>query len=1036
MKKKLISLIILLFTIILLTPTDAVGQKNLHISGWVYGDGSENSDIKVLIMKDTTVKDTRKVLQSGTFFAAVPLDSGYFVKFVKPAHIPQIISIQEKVNYVSPKDTNYSLKDVRIKLFRPYDSIPTPEFDNAVGMISYLNDSDKFIIKINPIVEKTDTKLKNKREADELYLKKYQPIFDEKIWKAIKEANAGNFDKAEVLLSEAKQLFPNNGSVGLKKQEIDKMKRSVAERIRQDKINIYRTIITKADNEFKVQNYDQAKNLYVQAQSIRPEEQYPSYMLKRIDEFIGIKETKQMDVLKVAEYYERTIRQGDSLMNLKKYNQAKLLYQKAIRLNRSENYAKSKIILISTLIGDENKTLTDSLNSEKKYANMILLAENAYKAGNLTDAISLYRNSLKFKPDSKYPNEQIKKIEDLQAQKKSHLQTTNEIEQKYQQLIKDADFYLTYKKIADAEGLYNEALKVKPTDAYVTKKLNEINQLKKEKAEIEHTNNRKEEQYADLIKAADSFFTSENYKEASKFYTNASQIKAIEPYPKSQLLKINEILKEQEKNKNIEIAYKNAIELADKALERKDYYDAKNLYKDALYKKNGDQYANNKLAQLNDIISKLEKSNQENINKQIAFSNAIAKGELKIRNGNLAEAKIAFEQAKEMGINTNFCIERISNVQNLIDEENKNKEEAKKREEKYKLTIVSGDEAFNSKNYTKAKEAYLRAIELQFNDPYPRDRINEIENILNKNLETELNQKNRENAINEALSSGDSAYAQKKYFEASIFYKRASSLKKNDESIKNKLSKTISMLEEEKKIDFEARKKEKDFNNMIFQAENLILVQNYDEAIRLLEESQKFNPSSPLPKEKIIEAKNLIERKQKQKEDEIKDNLIMAEKALSENDFRVARYYFSQVLNLKQDSKEAIEKLKELDKLDGIKKKETKVKAFAEAIDEAKKAYNMKELNVAEYYYTRALEINPDDQSPTEMIEKIKADKAALQQKNIDDTYTDYIKSGNNAIESKDYGAAITYFTKAKNLKPLEPYPDQKIIEVKKLIAR
>ena len=386
---------------------------------------------------------------------------------------------------------------------------------------------------------------------------------------------------------------------------------------------------------------------------------------------------------------------------------------------------------------------------------------------------------MKFKPDSKIPDERIKKIEEIQAQKNSKAQTAKEIEQKYQQLIKDADFYLSYKKIADAENLYNEALKVKPTDQYVNKKLNEINLLKKENAEKEHLNNRKEEQYDDLIKTADNFFKIDSLGLATKFYTQASQIKPIEPYPKSQLLKISEKIKELEQKRNIENSYKNSIELADKAFERKDYYEAKNLYNDALFKKNGDLYASGKISKLNELIKESEKNNQECINKQIAFSNAMAKGELKIKNGNLTEAKLAFGQAKEMGVNTNFANDRINEVQKLIEDDIRNKEEIKKREEKYKLTILSGDEAFKTKNYSKATEAYLRAMEQQFNEPYPRDRINEIENILNQILQSELNQKSKENAFNSAIISGDSAYAQKKYFEASIFYKRANSLKKN-----------------------------------------------------------------------------------------------------------------------------------------------------------------------------------------------------------------------------------------------------------------
>jgi len=1017
-------------------PSVAFGQKILQLSGTISAANDQYSDVRVFVLKDTSIVDTRKVLQGGIFFAEIKVDSSNMIKVSKKNHIPQIFKIINDERADLKLDTQYILKDVRIKLFEYYDSIPVPEFDQPVGSIKFLPDSNKYTLSLDPIVEATYKKLKAKKDADELYYKTYKPIFDEKIGQSTKEALLGNMEAAMNLLHEAKLLFPKNPLTTAKAKEYERMKRAVLEKNRLEKTNMYRTIINKADAEFNVQNYDQARNLYVQAQSIKPEEQYPSYMMKRIEEFIGIKETKQMDVLKIAEYYERTTHQADSLLKLKQYAQAKLLYQKAIRLNRTETYAKSKLATIASIIGEENKQVSDSLSNEKKYASTIALADNALKAKNYTDAIGLYRNSLSFKPKESYPADQIRKIQEIQIKNNEQTQTQKEIDQKYQQLIKDAEFYLGYQKLSEAENLFNEALKVKPTDPFIKSKIQEIKNLKQLQLDKEHITNRKEEEYTDFIKTADSYAKFENYKEAIRYYNSAVQLKPIEPYPKSQLIKINEIIKEQERKLKLENSYKNSILLADKAFEKKEYYDAKNLYIDALFQKHEDQYAKEKISKLNSLIQELEKTTRESNEKQIAYSNAISKGELNIRNNNLTEAKLAFQQAKDLGINTKYANDRINDIEKQIKDESNLKEEQKKREEKYKLTLLGGDESFKAQNYAKAKECYSRAMEMQFNDSYPRDRINEIENIMNLKLQSDLDQKSKETAFQSAVSSGDSSFANKRYFEASLFYKRANSLKKTDESVASKLQKAETLVEEEKKKEFERKKKEKDFSNLIFQAENLILIQNFEEAIRVFEEAQKMNPSSPTPKERIAEARSLIEKKQKQKEDELKDNQIMAEKALSENDFRVARFYFEKIIQLNKDNQEAIKKLKEFDKLEEIKKKETKVKAYAEAIEEGKKAYQIKELNVAEYYYSKAMEINPDDQSPTEMIEKIKSDKAALRQKTIDDTYTDYTSSGNKAIETKDYGAAISYFSKAKALKPLEPYPDQKIIEIKQMIAK
>ena len=91
------------------------------------------------------------------------------------------------------------------------------------------------------------------------------------------------------------------------------------------------------------------------------------------------------------------------------------------------------------------------------------------------------------------------------------------------------------KKYVEAKNSYNQALGVKPTEAYPKNRIGEIELIL---ASIKAN----EEKYSTLIASADTKFNNKDYENSKSEYTQASLIKPNESYPKQRIAEIDAIL--------------------------------------------------------------------------------------------------------------------------------------------------------------------------------------------------------------------------------------------------------------------------------------------------------------------------------------------------------------------------------------------------------------------------------------------------------------------------------------------------------------
>jgi len=348
-----------------------------------------------------------------------------------------------------------------------------------------------------------------------------------------------------------------------------------------------------------------------------------------------------------------------------------------------------------------------------------------------------------------------------------------EIEAKYKNAVSKADQALAAQNYKAAKDAYNEALAVKPSEAYPKTKIAEIDKTIADNAAKEKSAKEKElnDKYNAAIAKADKLLGTKDYAGAKTAYNEALAVKSAEQYPKDKIKEIELALadiaaKEKAdkdklaKEKEINDKYAAAISKADAAMFTKNYDIAKLAYNEALTLKPTEQYPKEKVAAIDKLIAEnLEKdkaakekaeaeaaekariakekadaeaAEKERIAKEKAIADAAAAEKAKLAkekaDAEAAEqARIAKEKAEaDAALKEKLAKEKAA--AEAAEKERIAKEEEKKAfERKYKQVLSKGDSAFVAKDFEKAKKAYNEAIELKPEDDYPKNKLKEID---------------------------------------------------------------------------------------------------------------------------------------------------------------------------------------------------------------------------------------------------------------------------------------------------------------------
>ncbi|MEQ8323125.1 MAG: hypothetical protein RH916_00450 [Vicingaceae bacterium] len=508
----------------------------------------------------------------------------------------------------------------------------------------------------------------------------------------------------------------------------------------------YDGLIAEGDRAFGSKDWSNAKSLFTQAQSILPNETYPSEQLKAIDQAIATEEALAAEAEKQAAEaekqakYNEFISQGDASFKAEDWESARNAYNGAKSVKPSESYPNDQLKAIDQAIAAAaalaTKSELDAARREREanYLSKIAEGDAAFKGKDWDVARSAYKAAQAIKTDETYPEEQLAALEEAvaaeaalaaQMEKESAIQERNK---KYQLAIDAADKAFRSEAWEDAKTNYNEALAIKSGETYPIDQLKLIDEKIANQGE-----SAKREEYEAYISTADRAFKAKDWTSAESNYKSAQAILPNEDYPANQLARIAETLSKQQSialAKENEEKYRQLIGDADQLYAVEDWQASKMKYKEALSVKAEEVYPKNQIALIEEKIA--EKQNAS-ANKESTYKELISEADLAFGKQSYNQAKSAYEKALAVKANESYPKQRIAEIQKILDEKEAalslQNEESKKKED-YRNMISKADSEFNSKDYQSAKRDYRSALGILPEETYPKNKISEIDKLL------------------------------------------------------------------------------------------------------------------------------------------------------------------------------------------------------------------------------------------------------------------------------------------------------------------
>jgi len=554
----------------------------------------------VLLLEDGNKTDEIVTPGNGDFSFSLSFNHEYIVVISKTGHASKKVSIS----------TNNIPEGTFEKKFVPVIEFDVELFEKIEGLdVSIL---DKPIAKWifdtgeNQFVHDAAYTKSIKAEADKLR-KELQIKFEEKYREVMTYAeqnfNDKNYHDAKALYQEALGYKPKDKKASARIKEIDAILISISRDKGKQKDEKYQKILTQGDAEFANKNYHSAKTAYMEALTIKAFEQYPKDKIKEIE---------RIQKANTNAKYEGFIKKADAAFANKEYQNAKTLYRSAQNIKPNEPYPKQKIKEIYDMVIAMADYDVDKKDKTKLYKFQLAKADQAYADKEYQIAKSFYRDALKTKPAKKYPKSRIKQIDEILA-KRFKLQ-----QDKYDEVIAQADTEFNAKNYAAAIRKYQEALTILPNAKYAKEKIREIERI---------TARSESEIYDKLITEADILYINKDYLKAQEKYKSSLRIKSNEKYPENMLVLIENIMdankkRELAKSKEeadilaLEERFNTAIANAEKASNSQFYPSAIRHYKEALSIKPEEKWVADKIKMIEGIlqsvraeITRLEKEN-------------------------------------------------------------------------------------------------------------------------------------------------------------------------------------------------------------------------------------------------------------------------------------------------------------------------------------------------------------------------------------------------------------------------------------------
>ena len=928
------------------------------------------------------------------------------------------------------------------------------------------------------------------KKAAEEAAAKLKAEYDQMISDADAAFNNGEYETAKGIYQQASAKMPDESYPKDKIKECDSQLGALAK-----KEEAYQKEIEKADKYLSEQKYGEAKTGYESALAIK-DDAYPKEKIKEIEDKLAsdaaaaeaAKKAEEEAKAKLKAEYDKLIADADAAFGGNDYSGAKGLYEQAALKMPDESYPKDKIKECENHLGALAK-------KDEAYQKEIEKADKYLSEQKYGDAKAGYEAALAIKDES-YPKDKIKEIEEklasdaaaAEAAKKAEEEAKAKLKVEYDQMISDADAAFNNGEYETAKGIYEQASLKMPNESYPKDKIKECESQLGALAKTD-------EEYQKTIEKADKLFAEASYDNAKSAYEKALSIKD-DAYPKQKIEEIaakkEELLAQEAANKEAaaaaekDEAYNNALSKANDLLASGKLDEAKVAFEAAKAIKDDGSLAAKfeEIEQKRTELAAADKAAKEaeaSAAKDKEYQDLVAKGDKFFSSNKYTEAKASYESALAIKDDA-YPKQKIQEIEaalaSLADQE-----AAQKKEEEYKNAVANADKLFRQKNYEDARIAYSDALEINPNEQYPKDKIEEIEAIFEGE---ELEKKGKEEKLRaeyEALiAEADDLFNTQDYNAAKKKYKEAGKVLSDETYSGERINEIDALLEN-------LASAEENYKNSIKEGDSFLKDDELSSAKSSFETALSIKPDEEYPKSKLAEIEQKLlaqkeadelkkaeeakllaeqqaeeERKRKEEEERLAQQKAEEEakqaelaaveakkreeeekkkaeeaKLLAEQQAEEERLRKAEEARLAEEKAAAAAKQAELAAAENRKKeaaqrKQAEVRGkYDAAIASADDAFGAQQYERAKKLYNDAQAILPSESYPADQIEEI--DNLMSKQKRNVQEYESLIARGDKLILLKDYDNALNKFEKAKSLKPSESYPAERISFIKEKMS-
>lgn len=798
-------------------------------------------------------------------------------------------------------------------------------------------------------------------------------------------------------------------------QEMQKQIKLLMKDYERKRKETYDRLLAQADSEFGQANYDEAIELYDRAVSIDPYDQYPDEQLRKIKKILAKNQNNEAN-------YKKNIELADNAFGTSQYTTAGNYYKRALNYKDTQ-YPKDQLFKIDQILADQANSSAALAAKEKAYNDAIAIADKKYGTKEYEASLAKYQEASSIKPNEQYPKDRISELQNLIAQRDKNAADKEAIEKAYKEAIAAADNQFNSKKYEDARANYVKAKEIKPSEAYPSKRINEIDNLLA-------ANKSTDEKYNRFVGLADAAFNKQDYSSAKSNYNQALTLKPNEKYPKDRIAEIDKKLADASAQKR---NYDAALAKADAAYRQQKLEEAKLSYQDALNIYPDEEYPQNRINEINKKLLAQKSAADKKAAEERAYSQAVRKGDSLFNLSMYKESKNAYNQALAVKSGESYPKGKIAEIDKLV-------AELAELDRKYTNYISFADNQFAEGKYEDAKGNYASASKLKPNEQYPKDKIAELNKLIADAVAERAKKEKADNQYSAFIAQADAKFKQKDYEAAKPLYQNALGVKPADQYATNRIALIDDYIAEAAQKKAAAEKQLADYKSKVAEADKAFADKKYENAIDLYTSAKAIKSDEKYPDSQIALINKTIKEDQARLDAAYNNAIKQGTDLLAQKKYEEARGQFVQAKSLKPSELLPQNKITEIDniiaQLERQKAESERIlAAYRAKVADADKAFSAKEYIDATRLYKEAKTIKADETYPDDQIAKINANIKAEKDK-LDADYANAIKRGDEFIASKDYDQAKVEFTQAKALKPNEPLPQRKLTEIESLIIQ